>query len=137
MLRGRFAEPAAFDAKHTGDDVKRNPAAGKGAGDFRHATGATVCEPLAGGGSVIVEGAGGLQIEDQNGCVRSLHSREDLAAGGVGCDITHNQFHLLACEGLAGARGTFLAVDNAGIDDIAAQIKPLSDDFLVTLKSLF
>ena len=62
MAGCRLTELAALDSQHTGNDVEINSAAGEGAGDFRHATGATIGQPLARIRLGVIERARRLEI---------------------------------------------------------------------------
>ena len=108
-------------AQQTADDVEGDAAAGKGAGQLRHAADAAVGEPFAGVGPLIVERRGGLEIQHEHGAVDALHGRDDLRRGGIGADVADDEIDVLAGEADAGLFCGRGGVDEPRGDDVRAE----------------
>ncbi len=68
----------------------------------------------------VVNGGGGLEIEDDDGHARPLHHRQDGGGEGVSGDVKENQVHVRLAETVAGFEGLGRGVNQAEIDDFHA-----------------
>ena len=134
MAGRRFTEPAALDPQHAGHDVEVNAAARKGAGNLRHAAGATIRQPFPGVRLRVIQRADRLQVEDQHRGACLLNRGQHLAARGVGADVTNDQFHSFA--GKQSARGSrrWGRIHQPRVHHVAELVQVAAHDALVAFE---
>ena len=125
----RFTEAAALDPQHPGDHVEIDAAAGESAGNLGHAAGTAIGQPFPRVRLGVIQRADRLQVENQHRGIGPLNGGQDLAAGGIGGDVTDDQLHFFADEQFSRGGRRRSGIHQPGVHDVAKPVQSAVDHF--------